>query len=285
MGPVPCGIRAATGWSRSLAAEHGIARRNGPGMPSEARPLASGIVRAPVDHIAAPPFPPRLEWLGGRPAGLPDAARVLGLLPRPVDPHAAVHASAWHERYPDLTVVGVHAAGFPPSQDPDAVAGRGRAARRALPGGGRHRVRGLGAVRQPRLAGAVPVRPARDAAPLPLRRGRLRRDRARDPGAARDRASRCSPRSGPRRRRTRCSSRRPTTSRDPTRARTPPAACGRCSTGAASCEVNGRTVAVDHPGAYELIAHERSTTAGRLALEIGAGVTCYAVCFTPGLAG
>ena len=48
--------------------------------------------------------------------------------------------------------------------------------------------------------------------------------------------------------------------------------------------MNGATVAVDHSGAYELIAHERST-AGQLALEVGAGVTCYAVCFTPGLAG
>jgi len=46
--------------------------------------------------------------------------------------------------------------------------------------------------------------------------------------------------------------------------------------------VNGATVTVDHPGAYELVAHERSTTA-ELALEVGEGVTCYAVCFTPGL--
>jgi hypothetical protein len=48
--------------------------------------------------------------------------------------------------------------------------------------------------------------------------------------------------------------------------------------------VNGRNLTIDHPGAYELIAHARST-AGDLALEIGAGVVCHAVCFTPGLAG
>jgi hypothetical protein len=46
---------------------------------------------------------------------------------------------------------------------------------------------------------------------------------------------------------------------------------------------NGRPVTVDHPGCYELISHPRST-AGELELEVGDGVTCHAVCFTPGLA-
>jgi hypothetical protein len=43
------------------------------------------------------------------------------------------------------------------------------------------------------------------------------------------------------------------------------------------------TVIVEHPGAYRLIEHERHTE-GVLALEIGAGVTCLATCFTPGVA-
>jgi hypothetical protein len=47
---------------------------------------------------------------------------------------------------------------------------------------------------------------------------------------------------------------------------------------------NGRSIAVDHPGAYELISHTRSTV-GELALEVPDGVTCHAVCFTPGLDG
>jgi thiol-disulfide isomerase/thioredoxin len=47
--------------------------------------------------------------------------------------------------------------------------------------------------------------------------------------------------------------------------------------------VNGRTLSVDHPGAYELISHPRST-AGELELDVGEGVGCHAVCFTPGLA-
>jgi thiol-disulfide isomerase/thioredoxin len=46
---------------------------------------------------------------------------------------------------------------------------------------------------------------------------------------------------------------------------------------------NGREIRVEAPGAYELVAHERST-AGVLDLEIGPGVECEAVSFTPGLA-
>jgi hypothetical protein len=47
-------------------------------------------------------------------------------------------------------------------------------------------------------------------------------------------------------------------------------------------EANGRRVAVHHPGAYELVRHPHSTTA-ELRLELGPGVECHAVCFTPGL--
>jgi thiol-disulfide isomerase/thioredoxin len=43
------------------------------------------------------------------------------------------------------------------------------------------------------------------------------------------------------------------------------------------------TLEVEHPGAFRLVRHEVST-AGELALEVGEGVTCHAVCFTPGLA-
>jgi hypothetical protein len=53
--------------------------------------------------------------------------------------------------------------------------------------------------------------------------------------------------------------------------------------GAGSVRVNGRELAVDVPGAYPLVEHARHTR-GELALEIGAGVTCHATCFTPGLA-
>ena len=110
-------------------------------------------------------------------------------------------------------------------------------------------------VRQPRLAGPLPVQPARDAVRVPLRRGRLRRDRAGDPGAARRRASRRSRRCGPRTRPARGWRPRATTSTGPTAGPTRPAGCGRCSTARARSTANGRELAVDHPGAYELIAH------------------------------
>ena len=54
--------------------------------------------------------------------------------------------------------------------------------------------------------------------------------------------------------------------------------------GSGSVMVNGVAVEIDHPGAYELITHERHTE-GVLDLSVSAGVRCLAVCFTPGLAG
>ena len=52
--------------------------------------------------------------------------------------------------------------------------------------------------------------------------------------------------------------------------------------GAGSVRANGVDVAVDGPGAYPLVEHERHTR-GELVLEVGAGVTCHATCFTPAL--
>lgn len=53
--------------------------------------------------------------------------------------------------------------------------------------------------------------------------------------------------------------------------------------GAGTVTVNGESLTVDHPGCYRLISHDRHTE-GVLALEVGDGVTCHAVCFTPGVA-
>jgi hypothetical protein len=47
--------------------------------------------------------------------------------------------------------------------------------------------------------------------------------------------------------------------------------------------VNGRELAVEHPGALLLIEHDRHTH-GVLELDLRADVRCDAVCFTPGLA-
>jgi len=53
--------------------------------------------------------------------------------------------------------------------------------------------------------------------------------------------------------------------------------------GHGSMRVNGREIAVDGPGCYPLIEHPHHTQ-GVLELEVGQGVTCYATCFTPGVA-
>jgi hypothetical protein len=53
--------------------------------------------------------------------------------------------------------------------------------------------------------------------------------------------------------------------------------------GSGVVQANGSSIEVTHPGAYELIAHPVST-AGVLELEVGDGVVCEAVSFTPGLA-
>jgi hypothetical protein len=53
--------------------------------------------------------------------------------------------------------------------------------------------------------------------------------------------------------------------------------------GAGTVTANGRELAISEPGCYELVSHPRSTE-GILALELGPGVVCHAVCFTPGLA-
>ena len=59
----------------------------------------------------------------GPAAGPTRARRVLGLLP-PNSLRTLPYVKAWHERYAGLglRVIGVHSAGFEPSEDPDAVA-------------------------------------------------------------------------------------------------------------------------------------------------------------------
>src|ERR1700757_4235411 len=88
-------------------------------------------MRAPVDHIFAPPFPRRAAWVNvaalrmdqqlGRPVLVEfwDFCRVNSLRTQP-------YMRAWHERYADagLRVVGVPPPGFAASADE----GAGRAA-------------------------------------------------------------------------------------------------------------------------------------------------------------
>jgi hypothetical protein len=53
--------------------------------------------------------------------------------------------------------------------------------------------------------------------------------------------------------------------------------------GAGEVRANGRGFAVAAPGAIAVVEHPHHTEAV-LELEVGAGVTCHATCFTPGVA-
>jgi hypothetical protein len=238
-------------------------------------------MRAPVDHISAPPFPRNLRWLGGAPEGFPmllefwDFCRVQSIRTLP-------YMKAWQERYPGLTVVGVHAAGFAPSADPEAVeasVGRleipypvaidteyevwelygnlGWPARYLFDAGGMlvHYHYGEGAYEETEraiqellgidrpLVTPFRVEEAPDAVLAP------QTDDVEGAYAGPYRAG----------------------------------GVWAVLDGHGTVTANGRAVSVEEPGCYELIAHERST-AGELELEIGDGVACHAVCFTPGLA-
>src|SRR5437660_2875084 len=81
-------------------------------------------MRAPVDHIAAPPFPPRLTWVNSPPMRMDQLIGHAVLIEfwdfcRPNSIRTLPYMRAWHERYAGagLRVVGVHSAGFEPSAD------------------------------------------------------------------------------------------------------------------------------------------------------------------------
>ena len=150
--------------------------------PPTRRPIAlpSRLVRPPVDHIAAPPFPAHAEWINvamlrmdqqrGRPVLIEfwDFCRPNSLRTLP-------YVKAWHERYEaaGLRVIGVHTAGFDALPRPRRGAA-GPCARLGIRvrGGDRRRAGDLAALRQPRLACALPVQRRRLPRLLPLRRGR-----------------------------------------------------------------------------------------------------------------
>lgn len=246
-------------------------------------------MRAPVDSIYAPPFPPKASWVNvatlrmdqqlGRPVLIefwdfcrPNSLRTLPYL------------IGWHERYElaGLRVIGVHSPGFAPSVDADAV--RAAVSRLEIPYpvviDSEHEIwrdyenlgwparylwnrqgtlfdyhYGEGAYDETEAAICELLGiPPPDFAPL----------RPEDaPGAqlAVQTDDVAGPYSGP----------------------YEAGAVWAVLDGSGTVTVNDRAIAVDHPGAYELIRHERST-AGVLELGVGDGVTCHATCFIPGLA-
>jgi thiol-disulfide isomerase/thioredoxin len=247
-------------------------------------------MRAPVDHIPAPAFPPRLPWINAAPLrmdqqkGRPVLVEFWDFC-RPNSIRTLPYLKAWHERYAaaGLRVIGIHSAGFEPSRDPEAVAAAvkrlgieypvvvdvdlviwqeyenlGWPARYLFNAGQRlfefHY--GEGSYAETELAiqellglelePLAPVRPEDQsgAALLPQ---------------TEDVAG---PYSGP----------------------YEAGGVWAVFKGEGTATVNGNNLTIDHPGAYELIAHDHHT-AGVLELSVSADVCCLAVCFTPGLAG
>jgi hypothetical protein len=246
-------------------------------------------VRAPVDHIAAPPFPAKLPWINvaqlrmDQQLGRPVLVEFWDFC-RPNSIRTLPYLKAWHERYAErgLRVIGVHAGGFTPSEDPEAVLGAvarleipypvvvdvereiwamygnlGWPARYLFDQRGmlfeQHYGEGAYDETERAIQGLLGVD---EALVDPLRP----EDR---PGAVLEPQSEdvAGPYCGPYR----------------------AGGVWAVLDGAGAVTVNGRRLEVTHAGAYELIAHA-SSTAGELELGLGPGVRCHAVCFTPGLA-
>jgi thiol-disulfide isomerase/thioredoxin len=246
-------------------------------------------MKPPTDTIAAPLFPRDLPWINVAPLRMEQQVGRPVLIEfwdfcRPNSIRTLPYVKAWHERYAPsgLRVIGVHASGFPPSGDPDAV--RAAVDRLQIP--------------YPVVVD-VEFQIWREYGNLgwPARylfnqQGRLF-DYHYGEGAY-DETERVIQRllglEGP--------ILPPVRSADAPEARLVPQSedvpgpyngpyeaggVWAVLDGEGTATANGSVVTVDHPGCYELIAHPRST-AGVLSLETSEGVTCHGVCFTPGLA-
>jgi hypothetical protein len=243
-----------------------------------------------VDTIAAPAFPRGLDWansgplrmdqLVGRPVLVEfwDFCRVNSLRTLP-------YLRAWHARYESegLAVIGVHSPGFPPSTDERAVReavarlqvrypvaidsqlevwhlyeNQGWPARYLWDGRGRlhefHYGEGAyaGSERAIQELLGVEREPLAPARPEDDPRAELAPQSADQPGAY----------SGP----------------------YEAGAVWAVLDGRGTVTVNGERRAVEHSGCHPLVEHEQHTRAV-LKLEVGDGVTCHAVCFTPGIVG
>ena len=247
-------------------------------------------MRAPVDHIPAPAFPAGLPWINVAPLRM-DQQRGRPVLVefwdfcRPNSLRTLPYVIAWHQRYEadGLRVIGVHSAGFEPSSQPPSVEAavarlgidypvvvdvdhviwqeyenRGWPARYLWSPAGRlfdfHY--GEGSYIETELAiqellgverdPVAPVRPEDEPGALLVKQS----DDVAGPYSGEYEAG----------------------------------AVWAVLDGDGLVVANGHELPISHPGAYELIRHEHSTS-GVLELELGHGVECLAVCFSPGLAG
>jgi thiol-disulfide isomerase/thioredoxin len=246
-------------------------------------------LRPPADaDILAPPFPRKAAWVNvatlrmdqqaGRPVLVEfwDFCRVNSLRTLP-------YLKAWHERYAadGLRVVGIHAAGFPPSEDPDAV----RAA-----------VARLGIAYSVLIDSELEAATAYGIQGWPSRYlwdgetrladfhlgegGYEETERAIQSllGVQREPLAPVRPEDAP-------GVLLPAQTEDVPGPYSGPYEAGgvwAVLSGSGTVRADGREIEVDHPGAYPLIEHDRHT-AGTLDLHVGEGVTCHATCFTPGV--
>ena len=246
-------------------------------------------MRPPAEFdVHAPPFPRQAEWVNvatlrmdqqrGRPVLVEfwDFCRVNSLRTLP-------YLKAWHERYAadGLRVVAVHAAGFECSREPDAV--RAAVARLGI----EYPVLIDAELETAELYG-IQGWPSRylwdgDAQLVDFHVGEggydeVERAIQQQLGVERELVGPVRPEDAP-------GVLLQAQTEDQPGAYSGPYEAGgvwAVLSGHGVVTANGRQIAVEHPGAYPLIEHERHT-AGVLELGVGDGVTCHAVCFTPGL--
>jgi hypothetical protein len=246
-------------------------------------------MRAPVDHIHAPPFPAKLPWinvatlrmdqLAGHPVLIEfwDFCRVNSIRTLP-------YLRAWHERYaPEgLRVIGVHSAGFPPSEDPEAVRAAVERLRVPYPVvvDSDHEIWNL----YDNLGWPARYLWNGDSCLFDYHYGEggyADTERAIQEllGITREPLAPVRPEDAP-------DAQLEPQSDDVEGPYSGPYEAGgvwAVLDGHGAVTANGRELEVAGPGCYPLIEHARHT-AGVLELALGPGVTCYAVCFTPGVA-
>jgi hypothetical protein len=248
-------------------------------------------MRAPVHTIAAPLFPTSLPWVNPEGAKASVLQRGRPMLVefwdfcRPNSIRTLPYVKAWHERYADagLRVIGVHCPGFEPGRDEQAVReavrrleiaypvlidgefelwreyeNRGWPARYLFDGGARlfEYHYGEGGYEETELAIqellGVEREPLAPLRPEDATEARLLPQTDEQPGAWSGAYE--------------------------------AGGVWAVLNGVGTVTVNGTTsLTVEHPGAYQLVKHQRHTQAV-LELEVGEGVECLATCFTPGLA-
>jgi hypothetical protein len=246
-------------------------------------------MRPPVQDIPAPPFPTGVEWINVAPLRM-DKQRGRPVLVefwdfcRPNSLRTLPYVKAWHERYATegLRVVTVHSPGFPPGEDADAVRAAvarlaiahpvcvdlGFALWRAYGNEGwpaRYLWDGDGNLAEYHYGEGGYVE-TEDAIQALL-------------GVAREPLGALHPEDDP-------DARIVAQTPDRAGAYSGPYASGGVWAvlgGAGEVFVNGERIAVRWPGARQLLAHPHHVE-GVLDLRVGEGVTCYATCFTPGLA-